>query len=127
MLAATAVPLFFAVRAAKAGQARRAWWLILLATAVQATYLGLQIHLFVEDLGKFSPSTDAYASAYYALLGVHHAHVAVGIAIGVFLLARTLSGLNGYRLTGIRILALYWYFVIAMAVLVVFTQLYPSL
>lgn len=127
MLIATALPLFLAVREAQAGRGRRAWWLILLATAVQATYLGLQIDLFVADIDKFGPSGTAYASAYFALLGLHHAHVAAGIAIGVFLLARTAGGLTAYRVTGIRILALYWYFVAAMAVPVVLTQLYPSL
>ncbi len=69
MLVATCAPVFLAVRAARAGEVRRAWWLLALATAVQATYLGLQIHLFVGDLDSFGPQVDAYASVYYALLG----------------------------------------------------------
>ena len=127
MLVATCAPVFLAVRAARAGEVRRAWWLLALASAVQATYLGLQIHLFVGELDSFGPQVDAYASAYYALLGLHHAHVAVGLGLDLWVLAKLLGGLTNYRLTAIRILALYWYFVSAMAVLVVLTQLYPSL
>jgi heme/copper-type cytochrome/quinol oxidase subunit 3 len=128
MLVATCVPVFYGVRAAKAGAVKTAWWLILLATVVQGTYLGLQIHLFVAELDKFTPQANAYASVYYALLGVHHAHVAVGLALDLWVLAKLFGGrITNYRLIGVRILGLYWYFVSAMAIFVVFTQLFPSL
>jgi heme/copper-type cytochrome/quinol oxidase subunit 3 len=128
MLVATCVPVYLGVRAARAGAVRSAWWLILGATVVQATYLGLQIWLFSDELHKFGPQADAYASIYYALLGVHHAHVAVGLAISLWVLAKLFGGrLTNYRLNAVRVLGLYWYFVSAMAVLVVLTQLWPSL
>ena len=81
MLVATCGPVFLAVRAAKRGAPGRAWWWLALAFAVQATYLGLQIWLFADDLGKFSPSDNAYGSIYFTLLGTHHAHVAVGLLL----------------------------------------------
>jgi len=128
ILVATCVPVYFGVRAARVGAVRTAWWLIFLATGVQATYLGLQIWLFVEELAKFTPRSSAYGSIYYALLGVHHAHVAVGLALGLWVLAKLFGGrLTNYRLNAVRILGLYWYFVSAMAILVVITQLWPSL
>jgi heme/copper-type cytochrome/quinol oxidase subunit 3 len=127
MLVASCLPVFYSVRAARDGLARRAWWLLLLATAVQGTYLGLQIHLFVDDLHSFAPQVDAYASAYYAIVGLHHVHVALGLAFDLWLLARLLGGLTDYRLVAIRILGVYWYFVSAVGILVVLTQLYPSL
>jgi cytochrome c oxidase subunit 3 len=128
MLVATCVPVYLGVRAARAGAVKAAWWLILLATGVQATYLGLQIWLFVDELAKFDPRSSAYGSIYYALLGVHHAHVAIGLAIGLWVLAKLFGGrLTNYRLTAVRVLGLYWYFVATMAVLVVITQLWPSL
>jgi heme/copper-type cytochrome/quinol oxidase subunit 3 len=61
------------------------------------------------------------------MLAVHHLHVLVGILLIGWLLVRLLWGLTNYRLTAVRVVALYWYFVIAMAVLVVLTQLSPSL
>lgn len=128
MLVAACIPVYLGVRSARAGAVRAAWWLILLATVVQATYLGLQIHLFVAELDKFTPQANAYASVYYALLGLHHAHVAVGLALSLWVLAKLAGGrLTNYRLIAVRILGLYWYFVSVMAIFVVFTQLFPSL
>jgi cytochrome c oxidase subunit III len=127
MLVASAVPIFLSVRAAKRGAAGAAWWLLLLATAVQATYLGLQIHLMVGDLHSFRPSANAYGSIYYTLLGTHHAHVAIGLAIDAWLLWKLARGITNYRLIGLRVAAFYWYFVAAAGVAVVLTQLYPSL
>jgi cytochrome c oxidase subunit III len=127
MLIAGSLPMFAAVRAAKGGRTRAAWWLLALATAVQGTYLGLQINLFLDDLQTFGPRESAYGSIYYALLGLHHAHVAVGLALDAWLLTFLLGGLTNYRLLALRVTALYWYFVSALAVLVVLTQLYPSL
>jgi heme/copper-type cytochrome/quinol oxidase subunit 3 len=127
MLIASALPFFAAVRSARAGEARRAWLLVAAASAIQATYLGLQIHLFVHDINSFAPDESAYGSIYFTLIGSHHAHVAVGLAFNVWLLAKLLGGLTNYRLIGLRAIALYWYFVGLTAIGVVLTQLYPSL
>ena len=127
MLVATTVPMFLSVRAAKRAAVRSAWWLLLLAAAVQATYLGLQIHLMVDDLHSFSPQANAYGSIYYALLATHHAHVAIGLAIDAWLLWKLARGITNYRLIALRVAAFYWYFVATAAIAVVLTQLYPSL
>jgi cytochrome c oxidase subunit 3 len=127
MLVATCVPMFLSVKAAKGGAVRAAWWLLLLAAAAQATYLGLQIHLMVGDLHSFKPSANAYGSIYYTLITVHHAHVAVGLAIDAWLLWKLSRGITNYRLIALRVAAFYWYFVSAAAIAVVLTQLYPSL
>ncbi|HET6570852.1 MAG TPA: cytochrome c oxidase subunit 3 [Solirubrobacterales bacterium] len=126
LLAAT-LPLFLAVREAKRGRAARAWWLLAAAAAVQATYLGLQIHLYASDMNSFSPQENAYSSIYFVLLGFHHAHVAIGLALDSWLLWKLARGITNYRLIGLRATALYWYFVNVAAVAVVLTQLSPSL
>jgi cytochrome c oxidase subunit III len=127
MLVASSIPMFLSVKAAKGGAVRAAWWLLLLAAVVQATYLGLQIHLMVGDLGSFSPQANAYGSIYYALIATHHAHVAIGLAVDAWLLWKLAHGITNYRLIGLRVAAFYWYFISAAAVAVVLTQLYPSL
>jgi heme/copper-type cytochrome/quinol oxidase subunit 3 len=127
ILVSTAVPLFLAVRSARAGRVRAAWLLVLLALVVQAAYLGVQVHEFTSDLDKMSPKDSAYASMYFTLLGAHHIHVAVGILIELWLVTRLLAGMTNYRLIALRCTALYWYFVAALGVAVVFTQIYPSL
>jgi heme/copper-type cytochrome/quinol oxidase subunit 3 len=127
VLVATTAPVLGAWRAAAAGRRWRAWGLLLLALAVQAIYLGLQIHLFVDDINKFNPDDTAYGSAYFTLLGLHHAHVAVGLALEAWLLGRLLGGLTNYRLTAVRVVTLYWCFVNLIAIPVTLTVLYPSL
>lgn len=126
-LVASAAPMLGAYLAARRGRAGPAWLLLALATAIQGTYLGFQIELYAADLREFSPTDSAYGSAYFTLLGTHHAHVGVGLAFNAFLLAKLLGGLTNYRLIGLRAVALYWYFVAAVAVAVVLTQLSPSL
>jgi cytochrome c oxidase subunit III len=127
VLVATTLPMLAAVRAAQAGNARLAWWLVFLALAVQAGYFGIQVHEFQSDLSRFSPSDSAYGSIYFTLLGAHHAHVAVGMLLDVWVLGKLLGGLTNYRLIGLRVVTFYWGFVNAAAVAVVLTQLYPSL
>jgi cytochrome c oxidase subunit III len=127
ILVATTVPLFAAVRAGRAGRVARAWLLLLLAFVVQAGYLGVQVHEFLDELDKMSPHASSYASIYFTLIGAHHLHVAAGLLLELWLLARLLGGLTNYRLIALRVTALYWYFVAAVGIAVVFTQIYPSL
>ncbi len=127
-LVATSVPMWLAARSARAGSRRSAMWLIAVALAIQLCYLALQILLFRHDLNDFSPRGSAYGSIYFTLLAAHHAHVLFGILLDLALLAFIgLRGLTNYWLVGVRGLALYWHVVNVLAVIVVFTQLSPSL
>ena len=98
---------------------------LLVAVVVQCGYLGMQMHLFVHDLREFPPSESSYSSIYFTMLGTHHAHVFVGIALNLFLLVRLLRGLTNYRLTGLQATTFYWHFVNVVALVVVGTQLSP--
>jgi heme/copper-type cytochrome/quinol oxidase subunit 3 len=51
----------------------------------------------------------------------------VGVLLELGLLVLLLRGLTGYRLVGVQAVALYWWFVDVMAVLVVLTQISPAL
>jgi cytochrome c oxidase subunit III len=126
-LVATSIPMFMAVRAARAGRpgAVTAW--IVPALLVQCGYLATQIVLYLDDLSKFSPKDTSYGSIYFTLLMTHHIHVLIGILLNVWIAWRVLSGLTAYRLTGVRAIAIYWYFVNVAAIAVVLTQLSPSL
>jgi heme/copper-type cytochrome/quinol oxidase subunit 3 len=101
--------------------------LLAVALAVQAAYFGLQIHLFLDDLAKFTPGEHAYGSIYFTLLGAHHTHVAVGLLLDVWLLLRLATGLTRYRLTGLWATTLFWHVVNGLAVLIVLTQVSPAL
>ncbi len=120
--------LVAAVRAARAGRRWRAVQLISFVMVVQFLYLAAQVLLLRDDILKFSPQGSAYGSIYYTLLVAHHAHVLFGILLdGVILYKLVVGGLDRYWLIGVRGLALYWYVVNFLAVVVLFTVLSPSL
>ena len=127
ILITSVAPLVLAVRAGLAGRVGRAWVFVALAFVVQGGYLGVQIHEFLGELDKMSPHASAYASIYFTLLGAHHLHVAAGLVLELWLLGKLVGGLTNYRLIALRVIALYWYFVVVVGVAVVFTEIYPSL
>jgi cytochrome c oxidase subunit I+III len=126
VLVASTVPMAAAAAVARRGRLQSAWLLIALATLLQAGYLAVQIVQYIHDVGTFAPDTNAYSSIYYTLLGAHHAHVAVGLLLDAWLLGRLLGGLTHYRVVAVRAIALYWYVVSAIAVVVVAIQVSPS-
>ena len=126
LLVATSAPMAVAAGAARRGQARVAWAAVALAFLVQAGYLAVQIVQYIHEIGTFAPDTNAYSSIYFTLLGAHHAHVAAGLLLDVWLLVRLLGGLTHYRVVAVRSVALYWYVVNAIAIFVVATQMSPS-
>jgi cytochrome c oxidase subunit I+III len=125
-LVLSSLPMFGASVTAGRGRVRATWLLIALAFAMQAGYLAVQIVSFIDDLQTFSPTTNAYGSIYFIMLGVHHAHVIVGLLLSGWLLARLRRGLTPYRTIAVRTIALYWYVVSVIGVFVVLTQVSPS-
>jgi cytochrome c oxidase subunit I+III len=126
LLVASTAPMAGAVAAARRGRTAAAWWLIAVALTMQAGYLAGQIVSWTSDLEKFTPQTNAYGSVYFTLLGAHHLHVIAGLLLDLWLLARLLGGLTSYREVAVRAVALYWYVVAALAIVVTATQLSPS-
>jgi heme/copper-type cytochrome/quinol oxidase subunit 3 len=125
VLVASSVLMQFAYSSARLGRLSAARGALLLALVVQSGYLAMQLHLFVHDLHEFPPSQSAYGSIYFTMLGTHHAHVLVGIALNLFLFVRLLGGLTNYRLTGLQAATFYWTFLSVVAVVVLATQLSP--
>jgi cytochrome c oxidase subunit III len=128
ILVATSVPMALAARRARAGRLRATIAMLAAAAFVQSGYLAFQLHELVGELHTIRPQASAYASAYFALLGLHHAHVLLGVLLDLGLLFWLLaSGLSDYRVTGVRCVALYWHVINVIAIAVLFTELAPSL
>ena len=122
------IPIWLASRAARAGNRILTLWAIAAGLAMQAAYLALQVILFRHDLLDFSPKQTAYGSIYFTMLGAHHAHVVLGLALDLALIWFVwLRGLTNYWLVGVRALAIFWYVVAFLAVPVLLTQLTPAL
>ena len=120
VLIVSAVPMW---RAAGSATPRR--WL-LLALLLQAGYFAMEVHDLQGDLHDFTPQDHAYGSIYYTLLGADHAHVAVGLLLDVWLLWKLLHGVTRYRRNALRAIALYWYGVVVLTVIVTLTVLSPG-
>jgi heme/copper-type cytochrome/quinol oxidase subunit 3 len=127
VLAASAVPLRFATRAARSARVGRVWALIALALLVQAGYLAYSIHDFQHRLDSLTPQDNAYGSITYVLLGADHAHVAAGIVLSLWLLLKLSRGLTTYRLNALSAIAFYWYAVIVLTAFVTLTLISPRL
>ena len=115
---------FVSARRARVGWMRLA---LFVALIVQSGYLAMQIHLFLDDLHKFSPNASSYGSIYFTLVGAHHFHVVVGILLNAWLLLRFITGITNYRLIALHATTFYWHFVNVLAICVTLTQISPSL
>jgi cytochrome c oxidase subunit III len=127
VLVATSIPVHLASAWARARRARAAQLALLVALAMQTVYLVLQIHLYVDDLHRFTPQDNAYGSIYFTMVGAHHAHVLVGILLEAWLFLRLFGGVTRYRAVGVQATAFYWHAVNVLAVAVTIVQLSPSL
>jgi cytochrome c oxidase subunit III len=128
VLVATSLPMAVAARRASARQLGGTVTMIVLALTVQCGYLAYQLHSFVGELHTVKPHASSYASVYTALLGLHHAHVLLGILLDLGLLFwLAIGGLSHYRATAVRAIALYWHVINVIAIAVLFTEISPSL
>ena len=127
VLLASVVPMQLAYRAARTGLLARARLLLLAALVVQAGYFAMEVALYRDDLHHFTPQSHAYASIYYVLLGAAHAHVAIGLLLSGWLLARLARGLTPYRLNALQAITFYWLAVGAITIVATLTVLSPAL
>ncbi len=82
-----------------------------------ATFLTIQINEYVH-IG-FSPADSAQGSAFYALTGLHGAHVFVGLLLLLFATLRAFRGhFSAPEHRGVEVPGIYWHFVDVMWVLV---------
>jgi cytochrome c oxidase subunit III len=87
-------------------------------------FLVFQYVLVQESLDRFRPETNAYGSIFYTLTGLHYVHVAAGVLLSLWALARTWR-FDRTAVVTVRVTALYWYFLAVVAALV-FLTLYLS-
>jgi heme/copper-type cytochrome/quinol oxidase subunit 3 len=128
LLVGTSVPMWLAVGGARGLRPRTALLGLLAALVLGALYLLLQAQQLAASWDSYQADTNAYASLFYTLVGAHAAHVAVGLLLNLWLLARVaLGGLTEYRANGIWAVALYWHVVNGLAVAVLLTTVSPAL
>ncbi|MEX0429322.1 heme-copper oxidase subunit III [Nocardioides sp. DS6] len=91
------------------------------ALAGGAAFLVLQILDWLSEWPESTLSKDAYGSLFYAITGLHTAHVVIGVGMLAFLAASLGVRRAAARPRGpVMLVAMYWYFmsVVALAVYV---------
>ena len=117
-----AIPMVAAQRAIRRDRQSVAWVYLAGAVGLGTAYLAVQGLELVESLRQFTAATNVYGSLYYLLHAVDGLHVALGLVITGWLLAAALRGSFGPRhYDQIAVTVLYWYFVAAVWVSVLFT------
>jgi heme/copper-type cytochrome/quinol oxidase subunit 3 len=123
VLVSTTIPMRLAANAALAGRLAATRIFVALALVVQSGYFAYEVHDFADQLGSFDITRNAYSSIYYTLLGADHAHVALGILFNLWLLGKLTRGFTRYRVHAVQAIALYWYAVNILTIVVIGTLL----
>jgi heme/copper-type cytochrome/quinol oxidase subunit 3 len=124
LLVASSVPLAFAGRAADRRERGAIRVALLVGALLGVAFLVFQDVLIHQSLDRFGPRDSAYGSIYYTLLGLHAAHVAVGVLLALWACARSWR-FDRTAIVTVKVTTLYWHFVNIVAVLV-FLVLYIS-
>ena len=127
LLVTTSIPMHLASSAASRGRLTTARLGLAATVAIGTAYLVIQLFRLVDELEQSPPDESAYESLRVVLLVGHHAHVAAGVLLDVFLLLRLARGLTAYRLVGVQAAALYWHAVNLLALAVTATLISPAL
>ena len=98
----------------QARRARRAWWLAGPGLRGPGNLPRPADPPLRRRSRRFRPSDNAYGSIYYILLGSITPTSQSGSLLDRWLLWQAAGGLTNYRLIALRVIAIYWYFVIAI-------------
>ena len=122
LLVPSSIPMAWGERQIRKGHQGRTAVGMGLAFCMGTAFLMLQGTEYAEKLQEFTLRTNAYGSLFYGTTGFHGLHVLVGLVMMAFLLV----GLARRRFSAERwgrvaLVALYWHFVDAVWVFILFT------
>jgi heme/copper-type cytochrome/quinol oxidase subunit 3 len=113
----SSVPVLVAEERLRAGHVRAAANAAAVTTVLGLVFLGFTVHDFLEL--HFGWRDSAYGSAYYTIVGLHAAHVAVGILWSLLVQAKARLGrYDAEHHASAQAFFLYWHFVDAVWVAV---------
>ncbi len=124
ILLLSSLTMWFADRSIQGDHDGRLRLGLLLTLLLGLGFLGVQIVEYSHL--KFTPQTNAYGSLFYTITSFHGAHVAVGLLMIGFVLARAVRGdFTRDRHLAVKVVGWYWHFV-DVVWLAVFSSLYLS-
>jgi len=125
-LLSSSLTIWLAERAIERGRIRMfgAWWALTFTLGL--IFIGgtaSEWHSLIYDQG-FTITTNLFGTTFYSLVGLHAAHVVIGlIGLLLILLFKLLGRVRAEHSERIQVFAMYWHFVDAVWV-VVFTTVY---
>jgi len=126
VLVASSVPLHTAGRAIRRGDRRLLVWGLGIGWLMGAAFLAGHVDEYVRLWKEFRPGTNAYASSFYTITGLHAAHLVVGLVIVGYLWWRAATGRYDARHhNAVECGILYWHFVDVVWIFV-YASLYLS-
>jgi cytochrome c oxidase subunit III len=123
VLIVSCLPMWLCGRAAQARRSRRRLVMLVVTLVGGCCFLVLQVVDWRDEWPDSTLSKDSYGSLFYSLTGLHTVHVVLGVLMLLLLFAQALVlGQQPSRQAGsIRVVAMYWYFLAAVAVPVYIT------
>ncbi len=119
----SSLPVHLADRGIRRGNQRTLRLGLAAGWILGAAFLAMQLILeYPEKLGEFTPRTNAYGSLFFTITGFHATHVAVGLAISLWIQVRAwLGAFDEDRHVSVQNFAMYWHFVDTVWVFVLLT------
>lgn len=108
--------MFRATREVAAGEQGRFRNALLMTAALGLTFLIVQGSEWVQLIHQgLTLTSGSYGGIFYTLIGLHGLHVIGAVVwLGVVLAVALRGGYSAQRYTGVRLIAMYWYFVTAL-------------
>ena len=123
ILWSSSIPVHWADKGIQKGKQGRLRLGLLVGFVLGLTFLLLQIVAeYPHQLTISPPSSGAYGTLFFALTGLHGAHVAIGLLFSAWVQARAWRGaFDGHRHVTVQNFAMYWHFVDTVWVFVLAT------
>jgi cytochrome c oxidase subunit III len=121
ILVLSCLPMLLAVRTSRRSRAVT-FPLLVLVTVAGTAFVVLQAVDYMQEYPSSTPSKDAYGSLLFTLTGLHAFHVGIGVLMMLLVLGgQLLRGLKKPQAGATRVMAMYWYFLAVLAVVIYFT------
>lgn len=120
ILLVSSVVMHWGEKGIKKGSPSRLTLGLALTLILAGIFLVIQRFEYVHHLKSLTPGTNAYGSIFFTIVSFHLAHLLVGVAMLVHILARALAGhFSAEKHLAVENVSLYWHFVDVIWVLVV--------
>jgi heme/copper-type cytochrome/quinol oxidase subunit 3 len=123
VLIASSIPMFWATTGIRKDNQTALKFGLLVSFLLGAAFIGLQVYEYAHEDVVFS--ANSYGSLFYTITTLHGLHVCLGLLMNIFISVQAWLGyFSKRRRLAVENVALYWHFVDAVWVFLIFPSLY---